>query len=77
MLRVLLTAPKLDVDRREAMEDRTPLHLAARAGQLRCVELLLAAGAKPELTDRDGENALMKVSSQVGIHHTDTFPAVR
>lgn len=61
VIQALLAAPKIDVDRRESMEDRTALHLAAKAGQLRCVELLLAAGARPDLVDRDGETSLMKV----------------
>lgn len=60
VVRVLLKARAIDLDRREAMEDRTALHLAAKHGQLHCVELLLAAGARSELVDRDGESALMK-----------------
>lgn len=37
---------------------RTPLHDAVEAGSIECIELLLAAGADPALSDRDGTAAL-------------------
>ena len=37
--------------------DRAPLHWAAARGHLRCLELLLHAGATVGLTDKDGKTA--------------------
>ena len=57
-LKTLLRRPDLQVpNEHDFDEDRTPLHWACARGHTRCVDLLLAAGADPELTDASGRTA--------------------
>ncbi len=36
----------------------TPLHIAARRGELSCAQVLLHHGARSDIRDRDGQTAL-------------------
>lgn len=57
-LKALLRRPDLhDPDERDFDGDRTAMHWACARGHTRCVDLLLAAGADPELTDKSGRTA--------------------
>ena len=60
LLRLLLGSAKLGdaVNRPEEEQGFTPLMLAARRGSRECVELLLAAGADPAITNVQGKTAL-------------------
>jgi len=58
----LLLARKLDVNRQMA-DGRTPLLMAAEAGNLAAAELLIAHGADVNVTDREGRSLLNKVRS--------------
>lgn len=57
----LLLKHRARVDARAALE-RTALHSAALAGHVRIVEVLLAAGADPNLVDQRGTTALMEAA---------------
>jgi len=59
-LNKLLQAENCDVDEFDGKD--TPLHLAAKAGDLRLVQLLLLKGAAVDKSDSDGWNALHHAS---------------
>lgn len=57
-VRVLLGAPAINVNARAARSEKTALVLAARAGHVETVELLLGAGADVSIGDRRNWTAM-------------------
>lgn len=53
----LLSRSTTDPNAIDSDHDRRPLHWAAARGRVRCVELLIAAGADPMLPDASGRTA--------------------
>ena len=65
MKRLLSTA--YDPNARDVDGDRVPLHWAAARGEVRCIELLLAAGADARICDAEGRTpaGLALVTGQI------------
>ena len=57
-IRVLLGAPSINVNARAPRNKKTALVLAARAGHLEAVQMLLGAGADTSLADRRDWSAM-------------------
>ena len=53
----VISKRKIDVNIQDN-EDRTPLHVACQANQLKCIELLLSAGADISLKDKRGQTPI-------------------
>ena len=56
-LETVTSKKKIDVNVQDN-EDRTLLHIACQANQLKCVELLLSAGADVSIKDKQGQTAI-------------------
>ena len=56
-LNVVISKKKIDVNVQDK-KDHTPLHIACQANQLKCVELLLTAGADVSIKDKQGQTAI-------------------
>lgn len=52
-----------DVSAKDADNDRTPLHWAAARGHLRCIQMLIDAGANKEALDANGKTAAQLAES--------------
>eukprot|EP01062_Namystynia_karyoxenos_P040271 TRINITY_DN2937_c3_g1_i1.p1 TRINITY_DN2937_c3_g1~~TRINITY_DN2937_c3_g1_i1.p1 ORF type:complete len:599 (+),score=137.06 TRINITY_DN2937_c3_g1_i1:61-1857(+) len=59
----LVQEPEVDVNMSD-YEGRTALHHAARAGDLECVRLLMARGARSNIPDRLGRSAILEARSR-------------
>ena len=58
-----LLGQNAQIDAQDIVRGYAPLHLASRAGRLKCVELLLAKGARPDLRDAAGNTPLLLAAS--------------
>jgi len=63
LLKLLLTAPGIDVDAQKKDGD-TALRLAVVHNQLECTRLLLEAGANPNIQNGDGNTPLIRAAAQ-------------
>lgn len=69
----LLIRYQANINGVEGYQFATPLHLAADGGHTKCMDLLLAAGANPMVTDQHGDTPLHKA---VDAGHIDSLPSL-
>ena len=53
-LKELIVCGNADINRKDGVSGATPAHLAAKAGNTKCLELLISKGADMTLEDNDG-----------------------
>lgn len=53
-LKELIVYGNADINRKDGVSGATPAHLAAKAGNAKCLELLISKGADMTLEDNDG-----------------------